>query len=315
MGIGIHTGIGSGIWGMGHAVRMRALAAALTTQGAAVTFLTKNPGLMDFVDPFPCEVYRHVWPSLDIDVLVEDVPCQAPASWYQLLRQRYRVVRVDVPTATPETCDLLLAPVVHWAPETVAAMQNVFGTRFLYGWEYVLLETTPNLPRLPYAPRSAGPIVFASGGSSGVLLQQLTEWAGPNETEQEWIALLPPYGPRVSLPSWVHPEPYNRARVWQASLLITKFGITPYEAIIWGTPALMVTTSAADATDATRLALASHGAVRYLGRHGDLYPETVRTILELIQGAHEVRDQMHAASVGLLDGQGAVRAAHAILSL
>ena len=66
----INTGAG-GRYGLGHASRCLALASALAAQGATVSFLTQTPFLTAVVAPFPCRLYRHVWPALPLDVLVD----------------------------------------------------------------------------------------------------------------------------------------------------------------------------------------------------------------------------------------------------
>lgn len=321
MKIVIHSGIG-GAWGLGHACRMRALATALLAQGADVSFLVTTPALQDFVAPFPSTLSAYAWPSCSTpcDVLVEDVPPAAAASpwWYTRLREHIRVVRVDAPTATLDTCDALLAPCAHWDDRTVTRLQSAFGKRFLYGWDYVLLEQdVVEMPRVPSADRGDRPVVFAAGGSDPRhLLPQMLAWAGPPPPVQPWFALVPQYSVTLPpLPTWVEPRVFSRDLLRHAALLVTTFGVTCYEAIYWGIPAFMVASSPSTAEDAVRLMRASRGAVRAVGLPEPDFPDSLRTLIHSLMEQRAERQRMQTASVGLLDGLGAQRAATALLSL
>ena len=320
MRIAIHTGA-SGLFGLGHATRMRALAAALAAQGASVSFLTPTPELGEVVSSFPCAAFvPDMGPeALPCDVFVEDVPplYTSPSWWYAMLRQHRRVVRVDVPTATPSTCDLLLAPCAHWAPETVTALRTAFGSRFLFGWDYVLLDdAVTQFARTPYAARVDGPVVLCAGGSDpGGALLQMASWMGAAVKQEDWVALVPRYGGPVSLPVWVRTEPFSRAWLRRASLLLTTWGVTVYEGIWWGVPMLTVTSTDRTEADARRLETVSHNAATHLGHVETISAETMGTEIARVVAHPALRAQMAAVAAGLLDGFGAHRAATAILAL
>ena len=316
MHIGIHTGLG-GHFGMGHAVRCKTLASALVAQGADVEFLTQTPALAAFVAPLPCHLYRHVWPAWPIEVVVEDVPCQSPDAWYALLRQRYRVVRVDVPTATPKTCDLLIAPCAHWHPDVVQGLSAAFGDRLLYGWDYVLLdEAVTQMPPVRYGLRVDGPVVFCAGGSDPThALERMALWMGEAVQDREWMALVPAYGGPRDLPVWMKVVPFARDWLREAALIVTTWGVTVYEALWFGTPLCTVTAMAARMADAQHCALASGHALVSLGNLGCLDACLFAATVTDLAGLPRQRARMHEASRGLLDGKGAQRAASAILAL
>ena len=136
----IRTDLSSQI-GMGHAVRCKALAQALAARGAEVCFTTTTPGLETFVAPFlldECVVW-HSYDVLIVDTKASDWTQDTIALW--LARDAgLRVVCIDHTHATHDTCDLLVAPVAHWDDPTVARLRGDFGERFLYGWDYVLID-------------------------------------------------------------------------------------------------------------------------------------------------------------------------------
>jgi len=172
-----------------------------------------------------------------------------------------------------------------------------------------------SLPRLPYAARLDGPVVFCAGGSDphGALGQMTL--AGPLPPTPPWIALQPSLAAQAALPAWVRVEPFARDWLRRAGLVVTTWGVTVYETLYCGTPTLMVTTGEATEGDATCLEMRSGGAVKSLGVLGTLYPGMVRTAVQGLSRDPEERTRMAAASLNLVDGGGAARAAAALLTL
>ncbi len=254
MNIIIRTDLGSH-YGLGHATRMLALARVLASQGATVAFVTATEALREYVKPFRCYVFPEEAPCNPGDVLVIDTKAQdwandLPKGALWLARDSgLKVVRIDHPAAAPDSCDLLIAPGNHWSPETVTRLRSGFSDRFLYGWDYVLLDPeVTNLVPIPYPERVRGPVVFCAGGSdpSGAL-QQMYDWTKDLETEQELVFMEGAHrqgnlDPRdiMSRASACTLTDFDRRWIRQASLLVTMFGTTCYESLYWQTPQLIL---------------------------------------------------------------------------
>lgn len=315
----LRTDIG-GNHGMGHAVRCLALAKALQARGAEVSFVTSTPALAVFVAPFACVDTLFAPPLPKIDAYVVDTKdADLSEDYYATVRRNGpKVVRIDHPSATPGACDLLIAPVAHWSPETVSRLRTAFGERFLYGLEYVMLapEVTAQTP-VPYAEREHGMIVFCAGGSdpSGALAQMHT-WAKDVLPDAHKYFCV---GAQQDIPcgtgdGYVR---FDRAYLAEASLAVCLFGVTPYECLSYRTPVLMLAHTEENCDGAQWLMRASNGAAWWIGSLN--IPEALTTqgnFCASMQYAWTVSKlRMHDASVNLLDGLGTQRVADAILGL
>ena len=316
--------------GMGHAVRMRALAYALEGRGTQVGFVTTTPALAAFVALFPVAEERYpnmalMPPSRTCDVYIIDTkdPCHSDRRW----RARgIQIVRIDDPSATPETCDLLIGPCSHWDEAVVQRLRLDFGERLLYGWEYVMLDpkVTAQGP-VPYAERVNGPLVFCAGGSdSDGLLRRMYHWAAFLKIPAPLVFLQGRYavdGPVASdghaarSNLWV--EPFDRRWLRKAALVVGMFGSTAYECLWYGTPMLCF---ARTEDDAQRIVALSHETEEAIIPGGlfdpglDWQEHFVRAV-ESAWGNRTRRHAMSRGSAGLIDGHGGRRLAAAILDL
>ncbi|HEY5865374.1 MAG TPA: hypothetical protein VI542_07450 [Candidatus Tectomicrobia bacterium] len=320
--------------GLGHGVRMRALAQELATHGANVSFVTTTPALEAFVAPFPCQTRSEKCLPLNADVFVVDTKEPWIQAVLETLQARHgnktKVVRIDHPHTTPDSCDVLIGPCVHWPTETVSALRAAFGDRFLYGWDYVMLapEVTQQQP-IPYEQRRQGPIVFCAGGSdpSGALTK-MWQWtqglALPTEAHfvigtafSEKLGIERPWFDSSSrrMPTGVFPPHTYRAELRRAAMAVSLFGITIYESVWYRTPLLMLAHTEENLQGAVYLgqaiSTASFSDALSFGNGQEYLCEGIRELWE----SEQDRTARHHAATGLIDGRGTARVAEAILGL
>lgn len=336
MRITIRTDIG-GENGLGHGVRMLALAKALHARGASVRFLTGTPALHAFVSPFMCHEVcgMPIMTKRVCDVYVVDTKWRAmhgTSAYLGARRSGVRVVHIDSPHATPATCDLLIAPVAHWEEETVERLRADFGERLLYGWGYAMLdEAVTRQQPLPYTERD-NTIVFCAGGSDpGGALAQMLGWTA--SMVLPGVRLLFCEGTHTTkLPVRWRGEttthlcryivPFTRNKLREASLVVSMFGVTAYECMYYRTPCIVTTNNPQDAS--LYMALAQ---TIYRSSVNGLAPFTPLDALHKMSSGRfnctiqmhwknqYYRQGMHDTSAGLIDGQGIARVADAILGL
>ena len=319
--------------GMGHAVRCRALAQTLATRGVEVRFVTRTPALAIFVAPFSCTI-RNLGPLEDGDILLFDHKSDFPVyPWRQLMRHAgLRLVCID-PESTDPSWNLSIFPNAHQSQTLLDRGQREVGERLLAGWDYVMLapDVTQQTP-LSYDQRQNGPIVFCAGGSDPTgALEQMYQWA----TQYPFPVPLP--GLLVFLigasatgnlrkdydiagQSQLHIgktsiEPFSLERLRDATLLVTTFGQTCYEALWNQTPALCLARTPEEAAEVQALSARTGGAVRLLGVQRQGEPTHFYDALTTLWRDVATRHQMSAASAGLFDGKGIDRVAEAVLGL
>ena len=324
MNILIRTDIGAH-HGMGHAVRMLALARELQHRGASVTFVTATDALRNYVVPFRCMVWTGQgvlsprWPeyTLIVDTKADDWANDNSALWYSR-QARMPVVRIDHPQATPDSCDLLVAPCAHWEPATVTRLRTSFGTRFLYGWAYVLLEPLMTLmPPVPQEQSVAESIVFTAGGSDPTqALQAMYDLTAPFVSTKQLIFLV---GAQAQMLRQRHGTKrltqtlvtsFDRTWIRHAELVVTLFGVTSYEALWWEVPQVMFTHTYENQMGARHFA-AQHPAIAVC--RGDIHHETPETLRQTLEAILE--QGPYAPRPAAFDGLGVQRVAQAICEL
>lgn len=329
MNILIRTDIG-GHHGMGHAVRMLVLARQLQATGVDVSFVTSTPLLQNYVVPFRCDIGTGLQavstPCQPGDILIVDTKADdwandESALW--LARDAgIRVVRIDHPQATPDSCDLLIGPCAHWDAATVTRLQAGFGDRFLYGWESVLLDPqVTRLPPHPYAERSRRPIVFAAGGSDPTgALQRMYDWTAAVPTEAPLVFLVgakaPMLNPRVGAPRAGRSvvASFDRGWIRSAGYLVTLFGVTCYEALWWQVPQSIFSHTPEHAAAGDRLETVTEGCCVY---EGDIADQTAATLDAMLRHAEQCPPTPWEGSSRswTLDGRGLERVAARIVAL
>lgn len=322
-----------GAHGMGHAVRMRALARVLNAYGQDVVFVTTTPDtLRPFVAPFRCDSTQTTTLCTRGDVLVIDTKApdwaNDPAALWLARDAGLRIVRIDHPQATPDTCDLLVGPCAHWDAATVEHMYAEWGELFLYGWNYVLLDdSVMQQAPVPYAKRFPGTIVCCAGGSDpGGLLPRWWEWLNRCEDLPVRMFLRPHYAVSTSPGSddmqyghgRPHPGqltiPFSATALRQAGLVVTMIGQVVYECLAYQTPCLVFARESADVPLLEELEKASSGAIIPAG---DVMHCTSETFRRLVRHwwRYPWRHQTARTCARLLDGRGVQRVADAIVTL
>ena len=327
-----------GPYGLGHAMRCRTLALAIHVQAPDVplVFVTTPPALRSIVEEINDRDWRLMLcgygeadclsfirnEAISGDSLVVDMP----QHWNSVtrlpsLRQHLHVVRLDAPWADPETCDLLVLPGMHHSAETVEQLDAAFGERLLMGAEYVLLRREILAPSHGSFMHDPWIIFWAGGSDPDHALDLLLTITGTLEQRlpgtqrifcmgsQSVPWSIPPLSPHV----WITGCDISYIR--EASIFVTLWGMTAYEALALGTPTLTIARTEAEAEDAASLEAATDGAVQSLGTLAGLMRETLCDRLVALWQDTKERKRMHYASAGLVDGKGAERVALAVLAL
>ncbi len=323
MNVLIRTDIG-GNHGMGHAVRMLALARELQRQGALVSFVTATEALRNYVVPFRCYLQAETAPCCPGDVLILDTKAPDWANDDSALWLRrdagLRVVRIDHPQASPDSCDLLIGPCAHWDAATVTRLRASFGTRFLYGWEYVLLDpAVAHLAPETVTVREQGPIVFAAGGSDPTgALQAMYDATASYRSTQPLVFL---HGARsqmlnprenVQRASGSIIASFDRSWIRRGRLLVTMFGVTCYEALWWQVPQLIYSHTDENRDGALEFQYACDD-VQYCHYRGDLHTTDVAMFCTYLSyGLERSAGGSTVTFPSRFDGQGLSRLATAI---
>lgn len=320
----IRTDIG-GPHGYGHASRCLALAHVLRNQGADVFFTTSTGLLQSYVEGFSCyhggESPQQCAGHNTIHVIDTKATDWAndEASLSFLHRHGAKIVRIDHPHATPDSCDLLIGPCAHWSRKTVSKLQTTFGARFLYGWPYAML--TPDVTAfspIPYAERTNGPIVFCAGGSdpSGAL-QRMYDWT---QTMPSAHLLLFAVGEQADEPAWrgsrtapTQIQRFKRSMLREASGIVSMFGQTCYEALWYRTPLFTIGHTEENVEGAAILARKMQYGV--LDLRMPIYDMSQNLFLWRLETFFEWRERFAERMPHVLDGQGIDRIAKAILAL
>ena len=320
-----------GRYGIGHAMRLRAIAQALHRLAPDVPLqvLGASPELDTVFDC--CQPWAPVYLGVNHqphDVLVVDLPQHDGEQDAILLdTQRHTlpltVVYLDAPWATSAMCDVLILPGLHhnYSIETLSRCAAAFGPALYYGAAVTVLPAA--LPeRMPYTVRQQCLTFYAGGSDPHGLLAQLYAFTRPlvqmlpgvlrcflrGRVSPLWPSMTPLLGTDDTMQAF-HP--------WQwatSSLAIGSWGITPYECLAAGTPVLVVPQSAAQAADAARAEIATRGAIRSLGVLGDTTPEAFSQWIARLWHDVTTRLDMHRQSLGRLDRDGSTRIAEILLA-
>lgn len=327
MSILIRTDIG-GKHGMGHAVRMLALAKELTARGTAVRFLTKTPDLIRFVAPFEthiiCGDARVYKPPFSVYI----IDTKDPIPDHELIYSRLtgvKVVHIDKPNVHMDLCDMLIGPVKHWDSGVVHALRQDFGERFLYGWDYVMLdESVTSTPPLPYDMRDES-LVFCAGGSDpdGAMTRMLA-WTDDLDVPSTLLYFMHgQYSHTVPMPRFEattkrlarYIVPFSRAKLRHASMVVGMFGVTAYECLYYQTPMLCLAHRSDTVRDGRLLGLYAYGAIHGCNTLESYSHASFNEVLLSYWDRESWREHMHSAGLGLIDGQGVKRVSDAIMAL
>jgi len=315
-----------GFHGMGHAVRMCALAQELMKHGCHPIFASiTRDALRDMTD-FPC---IH-WLYDDDYVLDADGYILDTKSWIQededfIIQQKAqgkKVVWIDRQEVSPSSCDMVIAPAMHWKKSIITRICDDFGDNFLYGPAYVMLsdELSKTLPN-PYDKRTYTPIVFCAGGSDpSRALQRMHNWTDDLDIKDGFLIFAHPPGlipqSRYSRSTFTMTCPFERNFLRNASLVVGMFGVTAYECLYYQTPMLVMGHTEENVLGAELLAERSHGAIECMRHIDNMRPDVFRDVITAYwETQSERRTMSTAAGMIGLDGKGISRVANAILDL
>jgi spore coat polysaccharide biosynthesis predicted glycosyltransferase SpsG len=322
-----------GSHGYGHAKRMLGLARALQAAGAAVTFVTRTAAVASLVRPFevvalgpPADAdSRLLWAAvrrLSPDVVVIDHKTPYPDELWEELRRHCRVVRVDAPDAEAKSCDLLIIPNVHQPSAGVHRLSRVFEGRLLYGTPYTLLD--PDIERWRQYRWGQPPhrLVFVAGASdpSGALgyLLEMTE-SLPERLAGVWLQYA--VGAAMAAPVRVtglaptqQVVGFHPRYLVGAGLVVTLFGVMPYNLLHLGVPTLTLAHTRQNAEGSATL-MEVTGATVDLGYLPTLSREDLCAAIVDLWEDPATRKRMAHLGPKLIDNLGAERCTAAILGL
>lgn len=319
----IRTDVG-GHHGMGHAVRMCALANELEKYGDQVTFATTTRHALEQMTKFTCVhwVYDDGY-VLDADIYILDTK-----QWYledeifikSQKAKGKKIIWIDRQEVHPSTCDMVIAPNMHWKHHVIERIYDDFGDNFLYGSGYVMLakevsETEPTA----YEYRIKNTIVFCAGGSdpSGAL-QRMHDWTEDIDLDRGILIFAHPHGSipssKVRRKTATVITPFQRSLLRNASLVVGMFGVTPYECLYYQTPMLVMGHTQENVLGAEILTERSHGGIECMRHIDDMRPAVFRDVITSYWGNRTERIKMSQAAQSIkIDGDGVLRAAYAIM--
>ena len=251
------------------------------------------------------------------DAIVVDVRHPLERAEVRALGGTRPVLVVDNPGPGVFNADLVLVPFGH-----------ARGERWLAGPEYVPLRRAFRLAGDLRGSRGAtSPVVLVSMGGSdpGGLTVPAVEAVGlararcprlsarvvANPASPVW-SRLPAVLRRFDFPpAWPVDPDGMVTQLAEADVAVLAMGVTVYEAMACGVPAVVLCRTADDVTHAR--ALAAHGAVVCLGQHWS--DERIATTVAELLDAPERRVAMSEAGRALVDGRGAERVAARLAAL
>ena len=198
-------------------------------------------------------------------------------------------------------------------------------TRFLLGPQYILLRSEfAEEPKRTIAERVRQVLVTVGGGDPEHLTPKLVRWVSDTFKDASVDVVIGPMFEQQDLTSadfqsatsaTVHSNPQNiRSIMLGADLALCGGGQTTYELAATGTPAVAI--RLADNQTQNLAGLNSAGALVWAGdvHHADLEAKT-KCVLAALAGDPARRAALSQRGRALVDGQGAVRVARAILDL
>ena len=320
--------------GLGHVARCLALAEAMRDRHDADTFFfTPNQvgprAMLDrhgfnhstFLDEesltrdvtFLSSLSRHGGPT--VCVLDADTPVDTLAT--RLRADGHLVVVIDQPDC--RSGDLGVVPAFGWEPPA--------GRDDLVGGVGYLLIREDILSARAAAPADDDPlprVVVCFGGSDpNELTARVAAALHDVAVDLRVQLVLAPSAPHARIKAQVLSRRYPEQRIIAtgdplepivagAALLITAMGVSVGEALALGTPVAILSNYQQDA--ATVGQLAATGAVVDLGRHDQVDQRTLLRTLAVALETENLR-ALRRAATGVVDGQGAARAAEHIARL
>jgi spore coat polysaccharide biosynthesis predicted glycosyltransferase SpsG len=328
------TGIDSGF---GHLTRMLTLAEALQNRdGAIVKFLCDRNPIVERVleaerfhyavkDPSASEEEFVEQATRPADIVIVDNKHDYAADFVRALRRSRTIVFVDHCSAGVFAANLTIFPCAAVSADVIEDRRWGDGRAgLLHGARYVLLgRRVLDMAERRCSTRNSGPIVLTTGARDPerVLLTVLP-WLARFRTDRRVVALCgDAFANRAvlerltpQLPAHVRVVPFSQTQLAEAGVAVCTFGVTTYELMFLGIPALVIG-HCRDNAETSRILAERCRATIDLGFIGDLTEEKFLPALSYLIDDEGRRLEMSRLGAAEIDGRGAERAAQAILAL
>jgi spore coat polysaccharide biosynthesis predicted glycosyltransferase SpsG len=317
-----------GAVGMGHARRSLALARELQRRGHVVVVCGNRTPLFDeFLAEIDVGVFFNEAGLAEEEFLESLVAVHPGAVLFIDHLQPYRrefiekikstnpVVLFHNDSEGAKAADAVIFPIAHLDPVSEAAFRNVPGLNVFSGFEYVSINEDARQARVDSSPRTPY-LALTTGGSDprGMMLEMI-DWIVEGRWPHPVMAL---YGRdfikaeklekrRMTLPTTVDLKLFNYPDLLGAHLVVSAFGVTPYELIFHGRPVVTVGHNPKAAKGSDRLAEAT-GSTVSLGLIDDLDSATFLGALDRCW-SQDVIDALSDRQKGQMDGRGVERVA------
>ncbi len=324
--------------GLGHVTRSMTLAKTLEERhGAEVTFLCDGNPMVERLleaEAFPCVTNSTGFSEKEFvqqetkraDILVVDNKRDYSAEFIRALRNSRRIVFVDHCSPGSFEANLTIIPCAALSPDIVndVRWRDRPGV-LLHGAEFVLIgqKILCLRDRRSAGRGTRGPIVLTTGGCDpeGVMIRVLP-WLGRMALDRElhvlvgdaFVHRLKLEHLKASLPGQIRFYPFSANGLAQAGLAICTFGVTVYELMFLGVPALVIGHSSENAETSRRLAERCRATID-LGYIGELSESQFTQSFTALLKDQKQQDELSRLGLKQVDGLGAQRIAQRIVAL
>jgi spore coat polysaccharide biosynthesis predicted glycosyltransferase SpsG len=259
------------------------------------------------------------------DLLIVDNKYDYAADFVGALRRSRTIVFIDHCSPGAFAANLTIFPCAAVSSNLIEDPRWRDGRAgLLHGARYVLLgRRISDMADRGCSKRKSGPIVLTTGARDPerVLLTVLP-WLARFRTDQRVVALFgDAFADRAvlerltpQLPAHVRVVPFSQAQLAEAGVAVCTFGVTTYELMFLGIPALVIGHCRGNAETSRILAERCRATID-LGFIGDLTEERFLSLLSSLIDDKARRLEMSQLGAAQIDGRGAERVAQAILAL
>lgn len=311
--------------GQGHLVRSLAIAAALRSRGADVSFAMQEDSAAKARvrrEGYRVEEPRGealgVWLArlaADVDLVVHDAR-DASSDDLNEVRKHATLAVIDDPGDRRLAADLVFYPPI---PQVQAWSWKGFSGKKYVGWEWVALR--PDVAGTSAARGGSGLLVTCGGSDpAGVTLIALDVWEGLRDPPPATFVLGPAFLHNAQLarrpsraphPTFARAPPDLPALMAEHDAALVSFGVTAYELAALGVPALHVPLSPDHAASSSAFVAAGMARAVPFERRND--PAHLRDLLGAFWSDGNARAEMAQRGRSLVDGRGADRIAATLL--
>ncbi len=324
--------------GLGHVTRSMTLARALEEQyGAEVRFLCDSNPMVERL--LEAERLRYVVKDAGIseeefvwqetkraDVLIVDNKRDYSAEFVRSLGASPKIAFVDHFSPGSFEADLTVGPCAALSLDVIhdSRWRDRPGV-LIHGPEFILIgqKILQLRDQRGAGCRARGPIVLTTGGRDPeAVMIRLLPWLARITLDRELHVLVgDAFAHRrqldhlkASLPSHVRFFPFSAERLAQAGIAICTFGVTVYELMFLGIPALVVGHSPENA-DTSRILAERCRATVHLGYIGEVSESQFTQSFTALLTNQKRQDELSRLGLEQVDGLGAQRVAQRIVAL